>query len=302
MKHVVNVSGGRASWYAAELVAEECGTRDLWLVFADVFTESAGLYRFLVESSASALRLKGKRLRLARRFARRAERVPPLSLAEGGMARRKAFLRKLAADVHSVMPRLVWISEGRTPWEVFRDERFIGNSRVDPCSKLLKRNFVDAYVESHFTPADAIRYFGLDANEEHRLVKLQERLAGWTVRSPLIERDIFKEYLRGEAERRGLRSSDSYALGFPTDNCGGACVKAGQGQWGMLLAKRPEVYAFAEGEEQACFTHIGRSDIGVLRDRTGGITKRVSLKTFRERLQAGGAFDRFELGGCGCAV
>jgi len=29
--------------------------------------------------------------------------------------------------------------DGRTPWEVFNDEKFIGNTRVDLCSRILKR-------------------------------------------------------------------------------------------------------------------------------------------------------------------
>jgi 3'-phosphoadenosine 5'-phosphosulfate sulfotransferase (PAPS reductase)/FAD synthetase len=33
---------------------------------------------------------------------------------------------------------LITLSDGRTPFEVFKDEKFMGNSRVDPCSKILK--------------------------------------------------------------------------------------------------------------------------------------------------------------------
>ena len=39
------------------------------------------------------------------------------------------FLHEAAADVGG---ELVVIAEGRTPWEVFTDVRFLGNSRVDP--------------------------------------------------------------------------------------------------------------------------------------------------------------------------
>lgn len=298
MKHVVNYSGGDASKWAARLVARESGTEDLFLLFADTFLEYRDLYRGLVESAADIFPLSRKRRRLARRFALRAMRVPPLSR----MGARKAFLRKLASDVRSVMPRLVWIAEGRTPWEVFRDERFIGNTRVDPCSKILKRQFLDAYVEGHFDPADTTRYFGLDANEEHRFGPLKERLAGWAVRAPLIEHGLFKGDVRAEMERLGMRRSESYRIGLPTDNCSGGCVKGGQGHWKLLLDKRPDVYGYSEGEEQKTFVHIGRSDIGVLRDRRGGETKRMSLAAFREKVQAGAVVDRFDLGGCGCGV
>ena len=31
------------------------------------------------------------------------------------------------------------VIEGRTPWQVFKDVKFLGNNRVDPCSRVLKR-------------------------------------------------------------------------------------------------------------------------------------------------------------------
>lgn len=298
MKHVVNYSGGEASRWAAKLVAEESGTDGLILLFADVFMEYRDLYRGLIESAAALFPLSRKRRRLARRLAFRAMRVPPLRQME----RRKVFLRKLASDARSVIPGLVWIAEGRSPWEVFRDVRFIGNTRVDPCSKILKREFIDAYVERHFDPAETVRYFGLDANEGHRFEPLKKRLAGWTVRAPLIEHGMFKEDVRAAMESAGVRRSDSYRIGLPTDNCSGGCVKGGLGHWEMVLRARPDVFDYSETEEQRTFVHIGRDDIGFLRDRRGGETKRISLATFRERVADGMPIDRFDIGGCGCGV
>jgi len=46
------------------------------------------------------------------------------------------FLDEAAANVGA---ELIKIAEGRDPWQVFNDRRFLGNSRVDPCSKVLKR-------------------------------------------------------------------------------------------------------------------------------------------------------------------
>lgn len=293
MKHVVNYSGGEASWFTAECVAEESGTANLTLLFADVFTEAPDLYRFLIESAAHVFGLPKPDA-----LCHRALSLPPFKDTDA----RKAALRQLAADAQKEMPGLVWIAEGRTPWEVFRDERFVGNSRVDPCSKILKRQFLDAWLAANCDPSDTVQYFGLDANEGHRFEPLKARRSGWTLRAPLIERGIFKEYIRAEAEARRLRRSESYELGLAHDNCAGACVKGGQAQWRQLLLKRPDVYAFAEAEEQRCFDVIGRSDIGVLRDRTGGETKRISLKAFREGAEAGTPVDRFDWGGCGCAV
>jgi hypothetical protein len=40
-----------------------------------------------------------------------------------------------AAALLSVEP--VVVADGRTPWQVFADQRFVGNSRIAPCSAFL---------------------------------------------------------------------------------------------------------------------------------------------------------------------
>jgi 3'-phosphoadenosine 5'-phosphosulfate sulfotransferase (PAPS reductase)/FAD synthetase len=34
----------------------------------------------------------------------------------------------------------IYLADGRTPWEVFKDKRFIGNSRTAHCSHVLKQD------------------------------------------------------------------------------------------------------------------------------------------------------------------
>src|ERR1019366_4527713 len=58
------------------------------------------------------------------------------------------FLAESAYDLGLPVTR---IADGRTPWEVFRDERFLGNSRIDPCSKILKRNLCARWIADRFT-------------------------------------------------------------------------------------------------------------------------------------------------------
>jgi hypothetical protein len=41
------------------------------------------------------------------------------------------FVRDAAAHL-GVTP--VVVADGRTPWQIFADQRFIGNSRIAPCS------------------------------------------------------------------------------------------------------------------------------------------------------------------------
>ena len=50
-----------------------------------------------------------------------------------GDPKRKFFLAYLAHVVSREIPRLHWLIEGRTIWEVFHDDRFLGNSRLANC-------------------------------------------------------------------------------------------------------------------------------------------------------------------------
>ena len=92
-----------------------------------------------------------------------------------------------------------------------------------------------------------------------------------------------------------------YALGFPHNNCGGGCVKAGQGQFVHLLEVLPEVYAKWETGEQRMRKLLGK-DVAILRDRRGGQTRPLTLTQLRRRVQGGQTVDRQEVGGCGCFV
>ncbi len=55
----------------------------------------------------------------------------------------------------------VKIAEGRTPWEVFEDVKFIGNSRIDPCSRVLKREFMDKWRDEYCDPGYTTLYYGI---------------------------------------------------------------------------------------------------------------------------------------------
>lgn len=209
-------------------------------------------------------------------------------------------LYRFNADVERVLGvRVTRISEGRTPWEVFFSERMLGNSRADPCSRILKREILDDWRLANSTSADVV-FLGMDANEAHRLAGVQNRLAPWIVRSPLIERRLFKEDVLGILRSRGIKPSRAYEQGMSHDNCGGFCVKAGHGHYVNLLEQRPEVYSIHEAKEEA-FRRFTGKDVSILRDRTGGVVRPLTLRQFRERYeQQPETIDRFDIGGCNC--
>ena len=196
------------------------------------------------------------------------------------------------------------VADGRTPWQVFRDERFIGNARRDPCSKILKRQLCDRWVREN--APDAVRVFGLDWSEGHRIKAVRERMAeaGWMTEFPLDEPPLFhKPSSIRRMEKDGLDVPRLYRLGFAHNNCGGFCIKAGHGHYAMLLEKLPEVYAHHEAEEQSVVAMLARDDVGVMTDRRGGQRRAMTMRQFRERVQRGDLRpDMDDVGGCGCFV
>lgn len=196
---------------------------------------------------------------------------------------------------------LTVIADGRTPWQVFKDERFLGNSLTDPCSKKLKRELLDRWCSANCSVDDTVRYCGIAWDEYHRFDVLQERLKPWQVEAPMCDPPyLTKCDMQKEAVALGLPLSEAYTDGFPHDNCGGGCVKAGQAQFALLHKIRPAVYAEWEREEEGVRQHLGK-DVSILKDRRGGTTKPMTLAAFRQRIETGD-YDHHEWGGCGCGV
>ncbi|WP_373067576.1 hypothetical protein [Gemmatimonas sp.] len=210
------------------------------------------------------------------------------------------FLEETEADIGIEITRL---SDGRNPWQVFRDVKFVGNTRIDPCSKILKRDLLRQWIDDHCDPAETLVVLGIDWTEDHRLHRAAPRWEPFTLWAPLCDEPyIDKVDLVEELKARGVQIPRLYTMGFPHNNCGGFCVKAGQAQFKKLLDEMPERYKFHEQQEQETRVHLGK-DVAILRDRRGGTTKPMTLKAFRERIGVDDTdYDAEEWGGCGCAI
>lgn len=208
------------------------------------------------------------------------------------------FMEQTAANVGVPVTR---IADGRTPRQVMTDEKFIGNSRIDPCSKILKRQLLDKWRAENCDPADTICYIGIDWTEEHRFTRWLKRIKPWRGAAPLCEDPpMDKAQAFQWLANEWIALPELYRLGFAHYNCGGACIKAGQAQWAKLLEHRPATYMGWEDWEEGMRETVGNHSI--LRDRSGGRSKPLTLRNFRLRVQAQGTFDKFEWGGCGCAL
>jgi len=196
----------------------------------------------------------------------------------------------------------ITISEGRTPWQVFKDEKYLGNSRIDPCSKILKRQLLWSWMEARYKPSECVVYLGIDWTESHRLEGVRKARPGWTIEAPLCDAPfVTKAEIIADLANHFIKPPRLYEMGFPHNNCGGFCVKAGQAQFKLLLEKMPERFAYHEAQEEQLRYSMGK-DVSIMKNRRGGVTKPLTMKDLRERIQGKEPIDDHEWGGCGCAI
>lgn len=211
------------------------------------------------------------------------------------------FIRESATQIGGT---LVWLKDGRDIWQVFKDDRFIGNSRLANCSKYLKQQPSRTWLEANAKPDECVVYVGIDWSETHRLPAIEAAYLPYTAKAPLCEPPYMdKQSVLDWIEAEGIKPPRLYDMGFAHNNCGGFCVRSGQAQFKRLYQVFPERFAYHEAKEEEMRQFLGK-DISILRDRSGGKTKPLTLKSFRERLEreACAIEDEDDWGGCGCFV
>jgi len=193
------------------------------------------------------------------------------------------------------------VSDGRTPWQLFEAEGMMGNSRVDLCSRILKRELLDKWHRANCVEFATTIYLGMDWTEGHRLSKVREIKKNWMVEAPMQWEPLWdKTRMFCELSKIGIEPPRLYKMGFPHNNCGGFCIKAGQAHFAHLLKIMPQRFLEHEQRERKMRARLG--DVSILKDRTGGTTKPLTLQRLREAIEAGKEYDTLEWGGCGCAV
>ena len=193
------------------------------------------------------------------------------------------------------------IADGRTPFEVFRDERFLGSSRIDPCSKLLKRELLDKWHKAAARNGPITVVVGLDWTEINRFEKFKAKLSHPCL-APLIDARLTKGDIHQLVQKAGLEQQRLYKMGMQHANCGGGCVKQGQTGFARLFRMMPERFVWWEEQEQQIRDYLGR-DVAILRDRTGKQSRPLTLRSLRERIEAQPELiPAYDWGGCGCAV
>lgn len=267
MKYIVNFSGGLCSFWASHRCVERFGADSVIHLFADTLIEDEDLYRF----------------------------------------------NKSASEYLGV--QFVRVSREQTPWQLFREQGCIANNQHPICSVYLKRELLDGWsdanyemvqAQSNFLKESATLVIGFDWTEQERLNRLRLAKPEVKIIAPMCEWEPVWDKCRmeREAEKIGLPKCGLYVEGFPHNNCGGTCVRAGFAHWAHLLKLRPKRYAQWENEELETIENFkgrGIEPFTILKDRRGATTKNLTLREFRLRVEAGESFDRHDWGGCGCA-
>lgn len=268
MKHVVMFSGGIGSWAAAKMVAAKYGTDNLYLVFTDV---------------------KG-------------------NAESSHIGEDEDTYRFLDDAVKNIGGTYIYINKGKDIWEVFKDKKFLGNSRLAHCSFELKQKPARKWLDENCDPEDTVVYVGIDWTETHRLPAIVKNYKPYTAVAPLAEPYYYRETrmyfdkpeLIEWAKSEGLEPPRLYSLGFSHNNCGGGCVRAGQAQFKKLLEIMPERFAMWEAKEQEVIEHLGK-EVSILTDMKDGVKRPLPLIELRRRVESKTQeVDELDIGGCGC--
>jgi len=306
MRTIASISGGEGSWLAARVHIDRHGAQGFEALFTDTLFEDQDTYRFLIAGAANLFGIT-----LPAGFLPEIADFP----AWEDRPAYKAFVLGLALRTMRLIPGFHWIADGRDPWDVFEHERFLGNSRVDPCSKILKRQMADRWHAENCDPAETQIIVGLDHEEPERFhgmpefgragLRARKAEAGWTFIAPLLDKPwVLPTERRAMIAAAGLWQQRLSVLGFAHSNCGGFCCKAGQGHWNLMLQVFPERYDYSEYREQEIRSVLG--DVSMLTDRrkhpgdTKTIKRPLTLATLRSRVLR--PDEAAEMGGCRCAL
>lgn len=293
-KHIVFYSGGLSSFVTAQRVIEKYGTDNTYLLFTDTLIEDKSLYTFLLKTYSLLFGADVSELLTCVSFLEEIHRKPD---------ERKKQLVALSHIVREKLDHFFWLTDGRDPWDVFRDYRYLGNTRISKCSHVLKQDMSRKFIFKNYDPETTVLYLGIDWTEEHRKESPTRNWYPYRVEFPMCEAPFLtREDMVEVVYGLGIDIPTLYTQGFTHNNCGGFCVRAGAGHFANLLKTNRFLYLYHEQKELDFQKFIG-SNVTILRDRRGGTTKPLSLRMLRERIETNNkAIDVNDLGGCGCFV
>jgi hypothetical protein len=117
---------------------------------------------------------------------------------------------------------------------------------------------------------------------------------------------LYKSDMLNSLKKYGIPVPRLYNMGFAHNNCGGFCVRGGQGHFINLLQENRELYLYHEAKELEMQEYLGRTDITILTRTINKIDYPLSLRELREEWDTGlglqTKIDLSDIGGCGCYI
>jgi len=201
------------------------------------------------------------------------------------------FIREMAAALgHEVTER----SDGRSVTQLFRDEGYLGNNQNAMCSRVLKAEQGERYLEDirRTDPnLEVVKVIGYGAHERKRVDRMVGYCAARGVRArfPVIEEGVTKQQCAEWcACEMGVKPSAMYEWSEHA-NCIG-CVKGARAYWLAVAREHPEVF-----EQRAAM----EEEFGHVINRGGNaISLRELVKLGSVRASA--SRERIEVGACDC--
>ena len=275
MHYIVNFSTGLSSFEAARRTIEQKGAQNVTVVFSDVRGDPS-----------------------------RDPHAAPLGTNWDGEDDDNYRFLSDAERLLGVPILRLQHPDGLGVWGAIFKERAISlraqRNPFAPCTKLLKMQTMDAFVQQMRAQKPVTRVLGLGWMEDDRVANFRNRVDAdaWfpLCDAPFIDNCHIAAWLR----ERGVEPPRSYSQGYPHSNCGGACIKAGQQQWAALLRDNRGRYLYNETQEELFRAEIN-GQVSILRVQSGGNYAALPLSQFRQSIEAGTRKPAaFDWGGCGC--
>ena len=214
------------------------------------------------------------------------------------------------------------LTDGRNPWEVFKDVKYQGNSRTAHCSDLLKTQMFKKHIEEKYN-YDCIVVLGMTEQEDDRIERAKKKYPCEVIAPMACRPFLGREKSEKIWEDVGIKIPRLYRQGFAHNNCGGFCVRAGLKQFRNLYKTNPERYLWHEKkqeeyrawyekykEQQYREKKIGMGELikaldskanPFLKKTVNGETQYITLKEFREKYMEDLTPDQYDHStGCGC--